>query len=56
MGKASTDKDMLMDMLNSKLSIDNNMSIWTQNDRESNVQSGADTAAESEFVDPGGFL
>ena len=56
MGKASTDKDMSMDMLNNKLSIDTNRSIRRQNDRESNVQSGADMAVESEFVDPGGFL
>ena len=52
MNKASTDKDMSMDMPNSKLSIDTNRSIKRQNDRESNVQSGADMAAESKFVDP----
>ena len=54
--KASTEKDMLMDILNSKLSIDINRSIRRQNDRESNVQSGVDMAAKSELVDPGGFL
>ena len=56
MGKASTDKDLSMDMLNIKLSIDINRSIRRQNDIESNVHSGADMAAESKFVDPGGFL
>ena len=49
MNKASMDKDLSIDMLNSMLSIDTNRSIWRQNDRESNVQSGADMAAESEF-------
>ena len=57
MGKASTDKDLSMDLcLTYKLSIDTNRSIWRQNDRESNVQSGADMATESKFVDPRGFL
>ena len=56
MNKALTDKDMSMDMLNNKLSIDNNRSIRRQNDRESKVQSGADMVAESEFVDSGRFL
>ena len=56
MNKASTNKDMSMDMPNNKLSIDTNMSILRQNDIESNVQSGADMAAESEFVNPGDFL
>ena len=56
MGKASTSKDMSMDMLYKKLSIDTNRSIKRQNDRESNMQSGADMATESEFVDPGGYL
>ena len=55
-GKASIDKDMSMDMLNIILSIDTNRSIWRKNDRESNVQSGEDMAAESEFIDPDGFL
>ena len=56
MGKASTDKDMSMDMLNNKLSIDINRSIRRQNDRESNVQSGADMETESELVDLVGSL
>ena len=47
---------MSMDILHIKLSIDINRSIRRQNDRESNIQSGANMAAESEFVDPGGFL
>ena len=56
MGKVSTDKDLLMDMLNNKLSSDINRSIRRQNDIESNVQSGVDMATKSEFVDPSGFL
>ena len=56
MNKFSTDKDLSMDILNSKLSIDNKRSIRRQYDRESKVQSGADMAAESEFVDPCVFL
>ena len=47
---------MLMDMPNRKLSLDNNKSMWKQNDRESKLQSGADMGGGSDFVDLGGFL
>ena len=56
MQKASMDKDPSMDMLNNKLSIDNNRSRWGHVYRESNVHSGADMAAASEFVDYGRFF
>ena len=56
MDKSLNGYDMSMDMLNNKLSIDNHRSIRRQNDRESNVQNGANMAANLELVDPGGFL